>query len=193
MKKLVKYFLQGLLFLLPIMLTIFIISKILLAWDETAGKIFPFDIPGLPLLISIFVIIFIGYMGSWWFSVKLLNIVDYIFKKVPIVQFIYGIIKDTLASLFGEKKAFNKVAVIRIPETDMKLLGFVTSEDLSDIGFQDHVAVYVMQSMQWAGNTVLVPKEDVEILQGVKMEDIMKFIVSAGAVSSSDKNVAVSV
>ena len=81
MKNLVKYFLQGLLFLLPIMLTVYIISKILLAWDETAGKIFPLDIPGLPLLISIFVIIFIGYMGSWWFSVKLLNIIDYIFKN----------------------------------------------------------------------------------------------------------------
>ena len=68
----------------------------------------------------------------------------------------------------------------------MKLLGFVTSEDLSNIGFKDHVAVYVMQSMQWAGITLLVPKESVEILQGVKMENVMKFIVSAGAVSSSN-------
>lgn len=186
MKTLIKYFLQGLLFLLPIMLTIFILSKILSAWDETAGKIFPLDIPGLPLLISIFVIISIGYMGSWWFSVKFFNYIDYIFKKLPIVQFIYVIIKEILANLFGEKKAFSKIAIIRIPETNMKLLGFVTSEDLSNIGFKDHVAVYVMQSMQWAGITLLVPKESVEILQGVKMENVMKFIVSAGAVSSSN-------
>ncbi len=74
------------------------------------------------------------------------------------------------------------MAVVRIPDTNIKMLGFVTSEDLDYIGFKDHVAVYVMQSMQWAGVTLLVPKEDVEILEGVRMEDVLKFIVSAGAV-----------
>lgn len=70
----------------------------------------------------------------------------------------------------------------------MKVIGFVTSEDLEHIGFKDYVAVYVMQSMQWAGNTVLVPKKNLEILEGVKIEDVMKFIVSAGAVSSVKNN-----
>jgi len=186
MKVLLKYFLNGVLFLTPIMLTIVIVSKILSAWDKTAGRIFPVEIPGLPLLISIVVIIIIGFVVSWWFSVKLVNYIDLLIKKVPVIQFIYSVIKDTLTSLLGEKKAFSKVAVIKVPQTNMKMLGFVTSEDLSYIGFKDHIAVYVMQSMQWAGVTLLVPKEDVEILEGVKMEDVMKFIVSAGAVSSGN-------
>lgn len=49
------------------------------------------------------------------------------------------------------------------------------------------MAVYVMQSMQWAGNLIPVPKKDVEILDNVKMEDVMKFVVLAGAVSSKNK------
>jgi len=183
MKTLFKYFLNGVLFLTPIMLTIVIVSKILSAWDRTAGTFFPVQIPGLPLLISIVVIIVIGYVASWWISAKLLSYVEKIFKKVPGVHFIYIIIKDTLTNLLGEKKSFGKVAVIKVPGTNMKMLGFITSDDLEYIGFKDHMAVYVMQSMQWAGVTLLVPKEDVEILEGLKMEEAMKFIVSAGAVS----------
>lgn len=185
---LIKYFLNGVLFLTPITLTIYILHWILAAWDTTAGKIFPIKIPGLPLLISIVVIIVVGYVASWWLSAKILGYIDRMFTKVPIVHFIYGIIKDTLTNLFGEKKAFGKVAIIRIPQTNMKMLGFITSNDLSNIGFKDHIAVYVMQSMQWAGVTLLVPKEDVEILEGVKMEEVMKFVVSAGAVSSGKNN-----
>jgi len=185
---LLKYFLNGVLFLTPIMLTLYILHWVLAAWDTTAGKIFPVEIPGLPLLISIVVIIVVGYVASWWLSAKILGYIDRMFTKVPIVHFIYGIIKDTLTNLLGDKKAFGKVAIIRIPQTNMKMLGFVTSNDLSNIGFKDHIAVYVMQSMQWAGITLLVPKEDVEILEGVKMEEVMKFVVSAGAVSSGKNN-----
>lgn len=182
LKVLLKYFINGLLVLIPFILTIWIVKWVLSAWDQTAGVIFTFDIPGLPLVMSIIVIIVVGYTASWWISVKVVNYIDRIFNKVPVVQFIYRLIKDTLTNLLGEKKAFRKVAVVRIPDTNIKMLGFVTSEDLEYIGFKDHVAVYVMQSMQWAGITLLVPKEDVEILEGVKMEDVMKFIVSAGAV-----------
>jgi uncharacterized membrane protein len=187
MKTLFKYFLNGVLFLTPIALTIYIVHWILSGWDKTAGKIFPVHFPGLALLISIIVIILIGYVATWWISAKLLNYIERLFRKVPGVYFIYGIIKDTLANLLGEKKSFGKVAIIKIPGTNMKMLGFITSDDLAYIGFKDHMAVYVMQSMQWAGVTLLVPREDVEILEGAKMEDVMKFIVSAGAVSPGNQ------
>jgi uncharacterized membrane protein len=187
MKVLLKYFLNGVLFLTPVMLTIVIVSWILTTWDKTAGKIFPVQIPGLALIISIVVVIVVGYVASWWLSAKLMSYIDQIFTRVPVVHFIYGVIKDTLTNLLGEKKAFSKVAVIRWPGTDTKMLGFITSDDLEYIGFKDHIAVYVMQSMQWAGVTFLVPKEDIEILEGVKIEDVMKFVVSAGAVSSGTK------
>src|SRR4030042_4008345 len=182
---LVKYFINGLLVLIPFMLTIWIVKWVLSAWDTTAGAIFNFDIPGLPLVMSIIVIIVVGYMASWWISAKVVSYIDGIFNKVPVVQFIYRVIKDTLTNFLGEKKAFRRVAVVKIPDTNIKMLGFVTSEDLDYIGFKNHVAVYVMQSMQWAGITLLVPKEDVEILEGVKMEDVMRFIVSGGGGLSS--------
>jgi uncharacterized membrane protein len=188
MKTLFKYFINGVLFLTPIMLTLVIVHWILAWWDKTAGKVFPVEIPGLPLLISILVVILIGYIVSWWLSASLLNYIDKLFTKVPVVKFIYTIIKYTLTSVLGEKKSFSKIAVIKIPNTNMKMLGFITSEDLSHLGFKDHMAVYIMQSMQWAGVTLLVPNEDIEILEGVKMEEVLKFIVSAGIVSAGTES-----
>ena len=190
MKVLLKYFLNGVLVLSPLLLTIFIVSKVLVAWDTTAGKVIPIQIPGLPLLISILVIIAIGFVASWWLSLKLLGFFEYLLNKVPVVQFIYGIIKDTLVNLLGEKRAFSKVAVFTIPGTNAKMLGFVTSDDLSYIGFKDHIAIYLLHSMQWSGFTLLVPKNEVEILEGVKIDEIMKFVVSAGAVSSTKKDIS---
>ncbi len=139
------------------------------------------------MITSVVVIIVVGYVASWWLSAKLMSYIDQIITRVPVVQFIYGVIKDTLTNLLGEKKAFSRVAVIRWPGTNTKMLGFITSDDLEYIGFKDHIAVYVMQSMQWAGVTFLVPKDDIEILEGVRMEDVMKFVVSAGAVSSGTR------
>jgi len=190
------------------MLTIYIVHWILAGWDKTAGKLFPEEffknltiplnppfgtgeeivIPGVPLLASLLVVILVGYVVSWWLSARLLRYIDNIFTRVPVVKFIYTVIKETLTSLLGEKKSFSKVAVVKVPNTNMKMLGFITAEDLAYIGFKDHMAVYVMQSMQWAGVTLLVPKEDIEILEGVKMEEVMKFIVSAGAVSGGAEN-----
>jgi uncharacterized membrane protein len=185
LNRIFKYFLLGLVTLAPILLTIYIITSLFLLTEGLLGEILEqqtdFYFTGLGVLLSIAIILFIGFMMSNWLGKTIFTSIDHIFQKLPLIRLIYSIIKDTFQSLLGEKKSFSKVALIRVPGSSMKLMGFVTSEDLSalgDIG-KDHCAVYILQSMQWAGHTVLVPKEDLEIID-VPVESAMKFIVSAG-------------
>ena len=102
-------------------------------------------------------------------------------EKTPFVKTIYSVIKDTIHSLFGEKRSFSKVVLIEYPELNLKSVGFVTTEDVSSLSdeLRDHVAVYIPQTFQIAGFTFLVPKDKVKVLD-VKPEDAMKFLLSGG-------------
>lgn len=105
--------------------------------------------------------------------------------KIPFIKTIYSVIKDTFHSFLGEKKSFSKVAIVTIPGTDVKTIGFITTEELEAFYYplKDYVAVYVQQTFQIAGITLLIPNDQVEIID-VKPEDAMKFILSGGMTSN---------
>ena len=102
---------------------------------------------------------------------------------------IYSDIKDTINSFFGEKKSFSKVAIVTIPGTEVKTIGFITTEDLESFynPLKDYVAVYIQQTFQIAGLTLLIPKNEVEVID-VKPEDAMKFILSGGMTSKKNND-----
>ncbi|MGI6648751.1 MAG: DUF502 domain-containing protein [Bacillota bacterium] len=183
MKKLFSYFIQGILTFLPIALTVYIVVAVFKITDGIIGKYFiawGVDIPGLGLLTSLILITLVGVLSSWFLSRKVFVFIDRIFGNMPLVKMVYSIIKDTVNALLGKKDYFGKVALINLPGDDqIKILGFVTAEEAECFGLKDHVAVYIMQSMQWAGFTVLIPKERVELID-VKTEQALQFIVSAG-------------
>ncbi|GAB7387478.1 DUF502 domain-containing protein [Bacillaceae bacterium] len=184
MNRLVRWFFVGIATLAPIGLTIYIVTLLLQTLEGLFGRFLadsPFYFTGLGLFLALAVITLAGFLASSWVGRGLFQWIDRAFGRLPLVRTLYGVIKDTVHSFFGEKRAFSKVALVRIPGTDMKLLGFVTAEDVSPLGdfARDHVAVYILQSMQWAGHTLLVPKEQVEIVDA-NVEEVLKFIVSAG-------------
>ena len=138
------------------------------------------NVPGLGLLATLILIILVGLLGSWLVSRRLLDYIDSLFGKVPFVKIIYTLIKDTMNAILGRRSSFAKVVMISLPGDDqIKILGFITSEELECFGLKDHVAVYILQSMQWAGFTLLVPKERVKYLD-VSADKALQFIVSAG-------------
>lgn len=141
-------------------------------------------IPGIGLLLTIFLITFFGWLSTKFITGTVFTIVDRLLERIPFVKTIYSVIKDTVHSFLGEKKSFSKVALISHPGSDMKSIGFVTSEDIQQFykPLSHCVAVYIPQTFQVAGFTVLVPKESVEIID-VKPEEAMKFILSGGMTS----------
>jgi len=191
MKTVLKNFINGILTIVPIILVIYVIYKTFLFLDGILGNsLRPYlkddYIPGFGLLTTVILITVLGWMSTKYITGKIIKLIDSLLEKIPVVKTIYSVIKDTVQSFLGDKKSFSKVALVIIPGTEMKSIGFITSEELSDFysPLKDHVAVYIPQTFQVAGFTFLIPKEQVEIID-VKAEDAMKFVLSGGMTSTS--------
>jgi uncharacterized membrane protein len=109
MKRFAKYFFQGILLILPVALTIYIVVFVFQLTDSLLGRYFialGVDIPGLGLLTSVILITVVGLLGNWFVSRRLLDYIDTLFGRVPLVKSIYTVIKDTLNALVGNRSSF---------------------------------------------------------------------------------------
>jgi len=182
MKRFLKYFLRGLLIFVPVGLTIFILVYVFTSLDQLFYKLCPYEIPipGLGLLVTIGGILLIGLFASNFIGKKLFGLVDKLFAKVPLVKMLYGAIRDLVEAFAGEKKKFDKPVLVTFgPNSYAKIVGFMTRENLDNLGLKDHVAVYLPQSYNFAGNVLLFPKEAVKPLD-IESSEAMTFIVSGG-------------
>lgn len=189
MKSILKSFVNGILTIVPIILVIYVTYKTFMFLDGLLGGFLKqyfkeSYVPGIGILATLVLITILGFLSTKFVTGTIFRIIDRLLEKIPFVKTVYSVIKDTVHSFLGEKKSFSKVALVTVPGTNMKSLGFVTAEDL-DVFYEplsDYIAVYVPQTFQVAGFTFLIKKEDVEFID-VKPEDAMKFILSGGMTS----------
>lgn len=193
LKTIIKSFINGILTIVPIILVFYVIYKTFNFLDGLLGNsLKPYlkedYIPGFGLLTTIILITLLGWLSTKFITSKIIKLIDLLLERIPIVKTIYSVIKDTVQSFLGDKKSFSKVALVNIPGTEMRSMGFITSEQVEDFysPLKDHVAIYIPQTFQVAGFTFLIPKEQVEIID-VKPEDAMKFILSGGMTSTPSK------
>jgi uncharacterized membrane protein len=101
---------------------------------------------------------------------------------MPITRLLYSSIKDFLEAFVGDKKSFERpVFVTLMPDSNVKVAGFLTKDNLDSLGMDDEVAVYLPQSYNFAGNLIVVPKRQV-IPINASSSDVMAFIVSGGVI-----------
>lgn len=181
-RKLLNYFLKGLLISLPIYATYRIIRGSL----ETLDAVLAFETKGLGFLIVIFSITLLGIIGSTIFTRPITDLLDDMFSKIPLVKVIYTSIKDLIEAFVGDKKKFNKPVLVQLTPGIYKP-GFITQDDLEFMGLKDMVAVYLPHSYAFSGNVFLVEKEKVIKYAG-ESGDLMKFIISGGVIQNEDKN-----
>jgi uncharacterized membrane protein len=174
-KRIITYFFRGLLFVVPIALTIYVIYLIIQFLDG----ILPIPIPGLGILIMLAFITFIGFLASIFITKPLFDIFEKWVFKLPLINILYTSIKDLMSAFVGDKKKFNIPVIVKLSE-GMSRLGFITQDDLSIIEEENLVAIYFPHSYNFSGNLYLVPRDNVRILKNVKSADIMKLIVSGG-------------
>ena len=179
MKKLTKYFLRGLLVFVPAALTIFVIVWAFRQLDSIFGKIFKLPIPGMGFVLTILTILLLGFLASNFLGKKIFSLIDKIFSKVPIIKLLYSAIKDLIEAFAGDKKSFDKPAIVELIPDGPKVMGFITNESLEKFGLDDYVSVYLPQSYNFAGNVLLFRKEMVEPLD-IDSSTAMTFIVSGG-------------
>jgi uncharacterized membrane protein len=89
-------------------------------------------------------------------------------------------VKDFFEAFAGNKRKFNKAALINIGAPDVWRIGFITQHDVSDFGLLDHVAVYVPKSYAFTGDLYFVTKDRVRLLPEISSGDAMKFAISGG-------------
>jgi uncharacterized membrane protein len=180
MKKLVDYFIKGLVIFVPMALTVFLLIWVFTSLDAVFRNFLPVSFPGMGILLTVALIFVIGFVASNFLGKKLFALVEKIFTGLPLVKLLYSAVKDMIEAFAGEKKSFDKPVIATIaPGGAAKVVGFVTQESLENLGLSDHVAVYLPQSYNFAGNVLLFPKETVKPLS-IDSSQAMAFIVSGG-------------
>lgn len=181
-KRLIGYFLQGLLYTLPIVATVYVVIEAIIFVDG----IIPVKFPGLGLLIILISFTILGYLGGKFITPKLINF-DKILDRMPLIKIVYTSIKDLLSAFVGKKKRFTEPVLVKM-EGNVERLGFVTQRDLSDLGIPDtKIAVYIPFSYAITGNLIIVQKECVTPVTG-NSSDIMKFVISGGVTELEDRD-----
>jgi uncharacterized membrane protein len=178
MKKLANYFLQGLLFSLPIAATLYVIYRIFIAIDG----ILPFNnIPGLGIVIIVAGITILGYLSKFYFSNPVSNLLEKGIEKTPLVKLIYSSVKDLISAFVGEKKRFNQPVLVTVNNSPLiQRVGFITQNDLTEMGInKDKIAVYLPFSYGLNGELVIIDKDNIESIDASGTE-MMKFVISGG-------------
>lgn len=186
MKTLRKYFVSGVITIVPIGIVIWVVVQLFNFFDNLLGtELTTVDhhyIPGLGLLLTVILITLAGALASHWASRRLFAYVDRLLMQVPIIKSIYGIVKDTVESFVGNRQGFQKVVLITLPESGIELVGFLTrSEGMEAFGEEGvgKLGVFIPLSFQMSGLTMIVPKERVKILD-MPVEEGVKYTFSAG-------------
>lgn len=179
MKKLVTYFLSGLVILVPIFLTLYIAYLAFTLGDAALGhylkRVLPFYLPGLGFIVLILLVTALGYLGNRLVLGRILAFVDWVFSKLPLLGMVYQTIKTTIENIFGEQKALNNPVYVELGPA--KIIGFKTNEII--IEGQRLAVIYVPLSLQMAGHLIYVPPEAVRPCP-LSSEDVLKLILSAG-------------
>lgn len=181
MKRFLRYFFNGLLFVIPFSITFYIIYYIVNWLDHLIPNLLGLDVyPGIGLMFFVGLTICIGYLGSTLIAKPAFSMIENSLYKMPLINLIYSSSKDVINAFIGEKRKFNQPVLVKInKDYNIHRLGFITQSDLSVIGISDKVAVYFPHSYNISGNLTIMPVENVTILHAPSSE-IMKFIVSGG-------------
>ena len=194
--KIRNYFFTGIVVLVPIGLTIYL-SKFLI---NTSSKILPsqinpnyylpFKIPGLEIIITIIFIIFIGFISLSYLGKKFLNVIDFLFKKIPLLGTFWSAIKQMSQSFKESGSKSKSVVLVQYPRKDVWAVGFATKENTGEITNKTGkklINVFVPTTPNpTSGFLLMFPKEDV-IYLNMTFEEASKFIVSAGT-TTTNKN-----
>lgn len=191
MKRIARFFLDGLLALLPLAVTLYILIWLFQTLESVLGGALQWALPeawylpGMGIALGVVAIFTLGVMLRLWLFRKVVGLVDAVFDRVPLVKSIYSAVKD-LTRLFRGSGAEQgkRVVMVEMPGGAGSLIGFVTRDQFDDvpdgIGASGQVAVYLPMSYQLGGYMLVVDKQRVRGV-GMSVEDALRFALTAGA------------
>lgn len=177
----VRSFLQGLVIIGPIGLTIFVVYSIFSSIDNMVPSVAK-EIPGLVFISFILITALLGYLGNKFvFGKFIFDSIDSLLENTPGIKHIYVPTKEVMSSFMGDKKKLNDPVWVRVNQNpEMWRLGFLTQKDMSEVGKTNHVAVYLPHSYAISGWVIITDKDNVKPVVGMTSSAAMKFVVSGG-------------
>jgi len=189
-----NYFIAGVVVLIPIGITVYLtlflikISSKILPKELNPNHYLPYDIPGLEILISLFLITVIGWISLSFLGKRLLNIFNNILKKIPILRTIYSAILQMTETFTKNDTNKKNVVLIEYPRKGVWAVGFATKKNSTEMSTKtkkELINVFVPTTPNpTSGFLLMLPKEDVIYLD-LNFEEASKFIVSAGTSNPS--------
>ena len=201
LKRLLQLFLQGLIVLAPIGITVYAVVSLFHFVDGILPNIihslFPDlikidvngnlkSVPGMGFVVVILLVLLVGWISSSFVVKKLVDVLDTVLENTPGIKFIYSSVKDFLEAFAGNKKKFDKPVLVNVDSEDVWRIGFITKYEASEFNLREHFVVYVPHSYAISGITYFVPKHKVKLIDDISPADAMKFSVTGGVTDVND-------
>jgi len=187
-RALLNYLIKGLLIVVPIALSIFIVVWAVTTVDSWLNinnflGVNPItgsnrNIPGLGLVLVLALILVAGFIVTNFVTEPMYNWFQRTMNRLPLLNFIFSSIKDLTEAFVGDEKKFNNPVLVEV-EGNMKRIGFLTQNDLSKIDLPGDAIVYFPFSYSFAGQVYVVSKDKIKPLD-MSAADAMKLVVSGG-------------
>lgn len=189
MHKIGRIFFKGIITILPIALTIYILYWLGSSAESLLGGLLKlaipekYYIPGMGVLAGFVLIILVGILINIWLVRRIFDLGDHLLEKIPLVKSLYNSFKDLVRFLDKDKqKEFNKVVMVKFDNQNTRMMGLVTREDFKNlpegIGTKDDIAVYLPMSYQLGGFTVFVKQDQIQPVD-MTIEQAMRFALTA--------------
>ena len=187
--KIRNYFITGVVVLIPIGITIYLtilitsVSSKILPKEINPNHYLPYNIPGLEIIITLFLITFIGWLSLSFIGKRLLNLFNTVLKRIPILRTIYSAILQMTETFTKNDNQKKNVVLVEYPRKGTWAVGFATKENSGEITNKLNkklINVFVPTTPNpTSGFLLMFPKEEVVYLD-LSFEEASKFIVSAG-------------
>ncbi len=179
LSRLINYFFKGLLISIPLAATIGIIVWLFESIDGILGK---GHVPGLGILIILSIILTIGWIGSSYLVKPFIDWFDDWLERTPGIKFLYSSVKDIMEAFVGEKKKFSKPVIVELASEGIYKVGFITRNDLTNIGLPGFSGVYFPKSYGFVGDLYFVKIKPLN----ANPTEVFKMIVSGGVTGIED-------
>lgn len=197
MKKIGKIFATGLLTVLPLLATFYLLAWIFVTAESFFGRMLAWllppesRLPGMGIALAVVIVFGVGILMRAWVIRALFHKIETALLRIPLVNSVYSALKDFFGLLSSEDNSENlQVVSLTLPGSSLRLMGFVTRSEFSglpdELARDGAVAVYLPMSYQVGGYTVFVPRKELEAIDMPK-EAAVRFILTAGVNAGARK------
>lgn len=195
-----KYFITGLLVLVPLFITVWVLSGLIGVMDKSLLLLpvdwrpqaqFGLEIPGMGALLTLLIIFVTGLVATNFFGRHVIRLWEAMLARVPVVKSIYASVKQVSDTLFSDSgNAFRQAVLVQFPRQGAWTIAFVTGHPGGDVANHlqgDYVSIYVPTTPNPTGGYFLMmPRAEVIDLD-MSVDEALKYIISMGVVAPPEK------